>query len=93
MIYELRPYPIVSRPMAALHRRSTETTLTLLARHGIKVMGFWTNEPGGASSEQVQMLLAPARAVWTADFRGHHEGTGHGRARPPGHDTATRGGG
>ena len=70
MIYELRVYEVVPGRMPALHKRFAETTLALFARHGIKVVGFWTNELGGASNELVYMLayesLADREQRWTA---------------------------
>jgi hypothetical protein len=48
MIYELREY--VAAPGAAerLHRRFADATLDLLARHGLRPLGFWQDreDPG-----------------------------------------------
>ena len=70
MIYELRTYEVVPGRMPALHKRFAETTLALFARHGIKVVGFWTSDIGGASNELVYMLaydsLADRETRWSA---------------------------
>jgi len=70
MIYELRTYEAVTGKMPALHKRFAETTLALFARHGIKVVGFWTSDIGGASNELVYMLayesLADREQRWAA---------------------------
>ena len=70
MIYELRTYEVVPGRMPALHKRFAETTLGLFARHGIKVVGFWTSDIGGASNELVYMLafesLADREQRWSA---------------------------
>ena len=70
MIYELRTYEAVTGRMPALHKRFAETTLALFAKHGIKVVGFWTSDIGGASNELVYMLayesLADREQRWSA---------------------------
>jgi hypothetical protein len=70
MIYELRTYAVVPGRMPALHKRFSEVTLGHFARHGIKVVGFWTSDIGGASNELVYMLafdsLADREQRWAA---------------------------
>ena len=46
MIYEWRVYEVVPGKTAALHDRFQKYTLSLFAKHGIKVVGFWVAEVG-----------------------------------------------
>lgn len=41
MVYELRIYYIHEGRMDAIHRRFSEHTLDLFAKHGMKVVDFW----------------------------------------------------
>jgi hypothetical protein len=70
MIYELRTYEVVPGRMPALHKRFAETTLALFAKHGIKVVGFWTSHIGGSTNQLVYMVafddLAQRDACWAA---------------------------
>lgn len=56
MLYELRVYEALPGKMPALNRRFADVTLGLFAKHGIEVVGFWTNEVGGWSDELTYML-------------------------------------
>lgn len=46
MIYELRIYDVIPGKFAALSHRFAHTTLQVFERHGIKVVGFWTDVIG-----------------------------------------------
>ena len=46
MIYELRIYDTVPGKLPALHERFANTTVRVFERHGIKVIGFWTDVVG-----------------------------------------------
>ena len=71
MIYELRSYTVMPGRMADLKKRFAEITLGYFQQHGIGVVGFWTNEFGGASDELIYMLsyesLADREQKW-AEF-------------------------
>lgn len=56
MIYELRLYEVVPGRMPALHARFQNHTLGFLAKHGIKVVGFWEALVG--TSNVLSYLLA-----------------------------------
>ena len=43
MIYELRVYDVVPGKLNALNDRFANLTLRYFAKHGIKVVGFWTD--------------------------------------------------
>ena len=53
-----------------LHKRFSEITLGFLAKHGIRAVGFWTNELGGASDQLIYILayesLADREVKWSA---------------------------
>ena len=70
MIYELRTYTAMAGRMPDLNRRFADITLGFFAKHGIKVVGFWTNELGGSSDQLIYMLaydsLADREAKWAA---------------------------
>jgi hypothetical protein len=70
VIYELRTYHVMPGRMADLNRRFAEITLGYFAKHGITVVGFWTNELGGASDQLIYMLaydsLADREQKWSA---------------------------
>jgi hypothetical protein len=46
MIYELRIYDTVPGKLPALNRRFQETTVRVFERHGLHVVGFWTDVVG-----------------------------------------------
>jgi hypothetical protein len=68
VIYELRTYYAMPGKMPALNKRFAEVTMALFAKHGIKVVGFWQNDIGGASDELIYMLgfesLAQREQAW-----------------------------
>ena len=70
MLYELRTYTAMPGRMADLSRRFADITLGYFAKHGIRVVGFWTNELGGPSDELIYMLawetLAEREDKWSA---------------------------
>ena len=56
MLYELRTYEVLPGRMPALNKRFAQVTLRLFERHGIEVVGFWTNEIGGYSNELIYIV-------------------------------------
>ena len=46
MLYELRIYDVPPGKLQALHDRFANLTLGLFKKHGIDVVGFWTDEVG-----------------------------------------------
>ena len=46
MIYELRIYDTIPGKLPALSERFEKTTVRVFERHGIKVVGFWTDVIG-----------------------------------------------
>lgn len=69
MIYEYRAYYVMPGRMPDIQRRFAETTMTLFAKHGITVVGFW--EPViGENNELVYMCqfedLAHRERAWAA---------------------------
>lgn len=70
MLYELRIYHAMPGRLADLNRRFAEITMDFFKKHGIQVVGFWTNELGGASDELLYMLawesLADREKKWGA---------------------------
>jgi hypothetical protein len=46
MIYELRIYDTIPGKLPALSERFEKTTVRVFERHGIKVIGFWTDVIG-----------------------------------------------
>jgi hypothetical protein len=70
MIYELRTYTAMAGRLPDLHRRFADITLGYFAKHGIKVVGFWTNEIGGPNDQLIYLLaydsLADREAKWGA---------------------------
>jgi hypothetical protein len=69
MIYELRIYETVPGKLPALNDRFAKYTLGFFKKHGIHVVGFWT-EDIGTSNQLVYMLgfdsLADREKKWTA---------------------------
>ena len=56
MIYELRIYDVIPGKLAALNDRFANTTVHVFERHGIKVVGFWTDVIG--VSNRITYLVA-----------------------------------
>jgi len=46
LIYELRIYDTIPGKLQALNQRFADTTLRVFERHGIRVIGFWTDVVG-----------------------------------------------
>jgi len=70
MIYELRTYTAMAGRLPDLHKRFAEITLGLFKKHGIQMVGFWTNEIGGSNDQLIYMLayesLADREQKWGA---------------------------
>ena len=69
MIYELRIYETIPGRLPALNDRFANHTMGFFKRHGIHVVGFWTEEIG-TSNQLVYMLgfdsLADREKKWAA---------------------------
>jgi len=70
VIYEQRVYEALPGKMAALQDRFANHTIRLFEKHGMKVVGFWTNYIGGVSNQLIYMLgyenLAERERTWAA---------------------------
>jgi hypothetical protein len=75
MIYELRVYDAVPGKLQALSDRFQNITVGYFEKHGLKVMGFWTDEVG-TSNRLTYMLgfedMAARDKAW-AGFRSDQE--------------------
>ena len=75
MIYELRTYETMPGKLRALNQRFANITLKYFEKHGLKVVGFWT-EDVGTSNTLVYMLafddMAHRERAW-AGFRADDE--------------------
>ncbi len=73
MLYELRTYTAMPGRLPDLNRRFADITLGYFAKHGINVVGFWTNELGGSSDQLIYMLsydsLADREQKWAGFAR------------------------
>ncbi|HEV7216943.1 MAG TPA: NIPSNAP family protein [Chloroflexota bacterium] len=56
MLHELRVYEVVPGRMPALHDRFATITSRLFAKHGIRVLGYWTDVIG--SNDRLTYLVA-----------------------------------
>ena len=69
MIYELRIYETIPGRLPALNDRFANHTVGFFEKHGIHVVGFWTEEIG-TSNQLVYMLgfdsLADREQKWAA---------------------------
>ena len=69
MIYELRIYETIPGRLPALNERFADHTVGFFEKHGIQVVGFWT-EDIGTSNQLVYMLgfesLADREQKWNA---------------------------
>lgn len=69
MIYELRVYEAMPGKLATLNERFAQHTLGFFKKHGINVVGFWT-EDIGTSNQLVYILsyqsLADREKRWSA---------------------------
>jgi hypothetical protein len=70
MLYELRTYSAMPGRLPDLHRRFSEITIGFFKKHGIQVVGFWTNEIGGPNDQLLYILgyesLADREKKWGA---------------------------
>jgi hypothetical protein len=70
MLYELRTYSAMPGRLPDLNRRFADITLGYFKKHGIEVVGFWTNELGGSTDQLIYMLawesLADREKRWSA---------------------------
>ncbi len=70
MLYELRTYTAMPGRLPDLHRRFADITLGFFKKHGIQMVGFWTNEIGGPSDQIIYILayesLADREKKWGA---------------------------
>ena len=75
MLYELRTYEAMPGKLPALNRRFAEITMGYFKKHGLNVVGFWT-EDVGTSNTLVYMLsfddAADRERGWSA-FRADEE--------------------
>ena len=63
--FELRTYTAAPGKLDALHARFRDHTNALFAKHGMKVVGFWTpsDKDKGAENTLVYLLEFPDRAA------------------------------
>jgi hypothetical protein len=70
MLYELRTYSVMPGKLPDLNKRFAEITLGYFKKYNIQVVGFWTNEIGGASDQLFYILayesLADREKKWGA---------------------------
>ena len=70
MIYEMRNYHVNSGKMDALLSRFRDHSCALLEKHGIKLVGFWTNSMGGRNDQMIWMIAyndyAHREQAWSA---------------------------
>jgi hypothetical protein len=70
MLYEMRTYTAMAGRFPDLHKRFAEVVMGFLTKHGIRAVGFWTNELGGASDQLIYILayesLADREKKWGA---------------------------
>ena len=69
MIYELRVYETIPGRMPALHQRFANITSGFFEKHGIRVVGYWTDVIG--SNDRLTYMvawnsLAEREQRWTA---------------------------
>lgn len=70
MLYELRTYTAMPGRLPDLNKRFAEITMGYFEKYKISVVGFWTNELGGASDQLIYLLaydsLADREQKWNA---------------------------
>lgn len=70
MIYEYRVYTIQPGEMAKQHERFAKGSFPLFEKHGMKIVGCWTNLIGGPSNQIIYMLgyedLAHREKSWAS---------------------------
>lgn len=62
MIYELRTYSAMPSRLPDLHKRFADITIGYFRKYDIQVVGFWTNELGGASDQLIYILAYESMA-------------------------------
>jgi uncharacterized protein (DUF1330 family) len=67
-VYELRTYTAMPGKLEDVHKRFREHTLTIFARHGMKVVAFWgpTDKDKGSENKLIYVLEFPSREAATA---------------------------
>jgi hypothetical protein len=69
-VFELRIYHAVPGKLAALESRFRDTTSKLLAKHDLKVVGYWIPEGGPAwDNTFVDLLAYPSREEATKNWK------------------------
>jgi hypothetical protein len=70
-IYELRIYYPAPGKLAALNTRFREHTLKLFARHGMRSVGYWNEQPTAEAPEGrvIYMLAYPSREARDEDWK------------------------
>ena len=78
MIYEYRVYEAAPGKLPALHARFRDHTLGIFERHGIKNIGYWTNDAGDYSDRLIYIgwRTSGARLASLQDRPGMAEGAG-----------------
>jgi hypothetical protein len=70
MLYELRVYEALPGKLPALNARFQNHALKFFAKHGIKVLGFWTTAVGASSNALTYITIfenmAEREQRWTA---------------------------
>ncbi|MBV8818872.1 MAG: NIPSNAP family protein, partial [Acidobacteriaceae bacterium] len=74
-VYELRTYHAYPGKLEDLHKRFRDHTLTIFARHGMKVVGFWgpTDQAGGSENTLIYILEFPSREAAIASWKAFHD--------------------
>ena len=75
MIYELRLYETVPGKLSALNARFANHTVSLFKKHGVRMLGFWTDEIGSTNLLSYIVSFgssADREATWKS-FRGDPE--------------------
>ena len=69
-VFELRVYHVVPGKLPALESRFRDTTSKLLAKHDLKVVGYWIPEGGPAwDNTFVDLLAYPSREEATKNWK------------------------
>jgi hypothetical protein len=64
-------FSIMPGRLPDLHKRFSEITLGFLAKHGIRAVGFWTNELGGASDQLIYLGMHLTKVTPTYSVLGY----------------------
>ena len=70
-VYELRTYHAYPGKLEDLHKRFRDHTLTIFARHGMKVVSFWgpTDKDKGSQNTLIYVLEFPSREAAVASWK------------------------